>query len=82
MPNISRICKPKLGGRIQEYISYSQNNRTFFSLTDIQHFEQTTITLAKIEDVAKKFVDEIVQKAASYDRRICGTQWLDKDGFH
>ena len=81
MSNVSRICIPKLGGCVQEYISYSQNNGTFFSLTDVEHFKQTTITLAKIEDVAKQFVDEVIQKVRRYDSRVCSTQWFNKDRF-
>jgi hypothetical protein len=71
MPNVDRVSASEFRGGIQKDIANTLDDWHFLALPDIQYFQEATIALAEVENVAKHVVDKVVELVRVDNSWIC-----------
>lgn len=79
--DIDGICEPELGRRVEEDVADSLDDGRLLALPHVHNLEQAPVALAQVKDVAKDFVDKVLELVGGDDGRVGRAQRADEDGL-
>lgn len=82
MTYINRIGQPELCCSFEKDITDPMDDRSLFPLSNIQYFQQVTIALPEVKDVAENIINEILQLVMREHRRMSNSEGFDKARLH